>query len=351
MKLKVLIYLNTSVIGFSYIQQQIASLPNDWSITVLTPSDFYSNLFSRDVEKVEYNYASNAEGNRYNFDYNKISSLPPYDLVINHQPEITANLKSALFNERGGKPLIINYFHWIDCKESTESELNGAAWRQIEGINMADLSLFHSWYGIKLMDQSRNAYGLSWVDKQPLISTFTPAPTIYGQQAITLVPDNKKIILFNHKLNDRTGWEEVVKNLTEIRKQRDDFVLWIADDMKFDEPWIIAKKPHYETYGYLYKNSHFSITNTKGFTIWDQDVVDSLQNGCVPLAPHNEFYSSILGSDFIQHGSVSKYGNMTECINGLLDLPKDKVNVWIEQAEIKHDTDIVKWVEEVLSKP
>ncbi len=347
--------------GFLYTKQLIASLPKNWRFTVLTPKGFDRNFFDQEhiIECAEYDYSTSIHQNRYHFNRNILAKLFPYgtdvDLVINHQPEVTANLRVFFENQRRDKPLIINYFHWIDCKESAKfaEELGGFIWRQIEGINNADLSLFHTWYAIELIEQSRQEHGLQWSNRVPALSYFTPIGTKFGQKPIDL-PD-KKIILFNHRLNNTTGWREVIKILDDVYSERDDFVLWITDDQNLKEkknlekyPWVVVQRVPFESYGYLIKNSHFAICNTKGYATWNMAVLDCLQNGCTPIPPHNKLYSSMLGANFIQHGSTSKWGELPAMVRGLLDTPKQLIDDWIQQAEVKQDQNIAQWAEDMI---
>lgn len=368
--IRVLVYMNPLVVdkiskkflwekdsGFLYAKQQINKLPNDWRFTILVPKGFDRNFFDDKhiIDCVEYDYSTSIHQNRYHFNRNILADTFPYgtdiDLVINHQPEVTANIKTFFQNQRREKPLIINYFHWIDCKESRQygNRLGGFVWRQVEGINEADLSLFHTWYAIELMDQSRQENKLEYRN-EPTLGYFTPEPTKFGDVPFEL-PD-KKIILFNHRLNNTTGWKEVVDICEKIHEKRDDFILWITDDQNLREKklleekkWIKIQRIPFENYGYLIKNSHFAICNTQGYATWNMAVLDCLMNGCVPIAPHNRLYSSMLGKDFIMHGEMSKHGGLSDMVEGMLDTPKNLLDEWLTVPETSKDLNITEFVE------
>ena len=322
MNLRVLVYMNPLAFnkiskkflpekdsGFLYTKQLIESLPTCWRFTILVPKGVTTDFFgdTHVIECVEYDYATSIHQNRYHFNRNIISKAFSYtkdvDVIINNQPEVAANLKVFFKVQRREYPLIINLYHWIDCKESARfaSDLSGFIYRQVEGFNIADLNLFHNQHALDLFTQSVNDNNLPL--KTKTTGFFHPQPTTFGEEPIEL-PD-KKIILFNHRLNNTTGWQEIVKICKNLREDRlwgaDDFVLWITDE-NIDEhtdthqDWIITQNLPFENYGYLLKNSHFSICNVKAYGTWNMSLLDSLHYGTPVIAPNTPLMNE-LGAD------------------------------------------------------
>ena len=360
--LRVLIYMNPLVVdkiskrflwekdsGFLYTKQLINNLPDNWRFTILVPKGFDNDFFPT-AECVEYDYSTSIHQNRYHFNRNILAKLLPYgrdiDVVINNQPEVTANLKVFFQNQRRENPIIINYYHWIDCKESAKfsKTLSGYIWRQVEGFNEADMNMFHGRYAMDLFTTSAFDNNLKIGD----VATgfFHPQPTKFGNKPINL--PNKKIILFNHRLNNTTGWKEVVKSCEEVYKQKQDFVLWITDDQNLKErkwlakyPWIIVQGIPFESYGYLIKNSHFSLCNTQGYATWNMAVLDSIQNGCVPLVPPNTLYTDMFGVKI----PMDYDGDLINSIELLLTNTKESNDKLSDQINIPEDTNLTEWIE------
>ena len=277
MNIRVLIYMNPLVFnriskkflpekdsGFLYTKQLIESLPTSWRFTVLVPKGVATDFFgdSHTIEYVEYDYSTSIHQNRYHFNRNIISKAFSYtkdiDVIINNQPEVTANLRVFFRIQRREDPLIINIYHWIDCKESAKfaSDLSGFIFRQVEGFNRADINLFHNEHALRLFRESAKENELSL--KPIKTGFFHPQPTEFGVKPIKL--SDKKIILFNHRLNNTTGWKEVIEICEKIRKERDDFVLWVTDEntivkdwqeQSTDRDWIITQSIPFENYGYF----------------------------------------------------------------------------------------------------
>ena len=301
MNIRVLIYMNPLVVdkiskkflwekdpGFLYTKQLIQSLPTNWKFTILTPAKFDRTFFDNEheIECIEYDYSTSIHQNRYHFNRNILAKALPYgvdvDVILNMQPEVSANLRVFFENQRREKPIIINYFHWIDSikNEKFASALRGFIIREVEGIDNADISLFHNEYARSLLEETRTEYRLPYNEYS--YGYFHPLPTNYGEKPIKL-PD-KKIILFNHRLNNTTGWKEVLKIFKKL--DRSDYVLWLTDEQimvknkEFGKtPNVIIKSVPFESYGYLLKSSHFSICNLQDYATWNMAVLDSMNYG------------------------------------------------------------------------
>lgn len=338
--------------GFLFTKQLINYLPTDWRFTVLVPKGFNSSFFPTNhiVQCIEYDYCTSIHQNRYHFNRNILAKNLPYstdiDVVINNQPEVSANLRVFFQNQRRESPLIINFFHWIDCKESADfaHNLAGFIYRQLDGALNSDLSLFHNEYAKELFDRSIHEITSRQHDYKS--GFFQPKPTKFGEDPVTL--PKKKIILFNHRLNNTTGWMEVVEACEQLAKTRDDFILWLTDDQimknqKFFEgkPFIINKRLGFNQYGYLIRNSHFSVCNTKGYATWNMSVLDSVLNGCLPIMPEHDLYKYM----FDNTGIYFKLDDLKECIKKHLDNPIEENRSELQKIRIKqNEIDLVKFL-------
>lgn len=338
--------------GFLYTKQLMDGLPTNWRFTILVPRGFDNSFFPK-AECVEYDYSTSIHQNRYHFNRNILAKTFPYgrdiDVIINNQPEVTANLRVFFENQRREKPIIINLFHWIDCKESAKfsKELSGFIWRQVEGVNYADLSLFHGSHAKDIFIKSMVENGLGSVARMNA-DYFKPQPTKFGEDPIEL-PD-KKIILFNHRLNNTTGWKEVIEACEEARNYHD-FILWITDDQNLKEKkyleqftWIKVQRVPFKSYGYLIKNCHFSICNTKGYATWNMAVLDSIHNGCTPLVPAHPLYLDMLGGKT----PIDFDGTLVRSIKTLLGNTKEINDGWLKKVKIPKDINLKGWIEDMI---
>jgi len=357
--LRVLIYMNPLVVdkvaktflyekdsGFLYMRQLINKLPPNWKYYILVPKGVKREFFSKihNIKLVRYDYSTSIHQNRYHFNRNILADLFPYgtdiDVIINNQPEVTANLYAFFQNQRREKPIIINYYHWIDCPESATygDELSGYIWRQIDGALNGTISMFHGEYAKRLFDKSIESKIGKNLDYR--YGFFYPEATKFGDEPMEL--PKEKIILFNHRLNNSTGWKEVVEKCAQMHQAGYEFKLWLTDDQNLKEKeyllqfqFIINKKVPFENYGYLMKNSCFSICNTQGYATWNMAVMDCVLNGCLPIIPDNELYHYMFGRDGVYwrdlEQSIIIYLSAPEGLNTALlseiDLSKDSFNL------------------------
>lgn len=333
MNLRVLIYMNPLVVdkiskqfiydkdsGFIFTRNLIASLPTDWAFYILVPPKVSRGFFSpnHEIHLLTYNYSTSIHQNRYHFNREMLASYFPYgtdvDVIINNQPEVAANLGTFFFNQRRERPIILNFFHWIDCKESQQfgRDLSGYIWRQIDGALAADVNYFHTSFAKSLFDNELKRLG---VDIDYAADFFYAKPTIFGNVPMDL-PD-KKIILFNHRNNETTGWREVVSACKKLREKRDDFVLWLTDDQKIEEKnsleqldFVIVKRIPFDNYGYVMRNAHFSVCNLKGYATWNLSVLDSYANGCFPLMRDTPLLRSLMPAHIAHYAEIGHQKNM-----------------------------------------
>jgi len=343
MNLRILVYSNPLTVdkigktfqywrdsGFIYTKQLIGSLPEGWRFYWCIPdkinqTDWFLEA-NKNIEIVPYPYSTSIHQNRYNFSVKTLSDYFSYvhdiDAVFCNQPEVSANIRVWFLNQRREKPTIFSFYHWIDCDESKTfgQELSGYSLRQIDGAYNSDYNMFHNGYAFELFLKERNKIVKQTRDEENCYF-FRPSPQ---KRDITPfeIPTEKKIILFNHRLNGTTQWKEVVSILDEIYKTRQDFMLWMTDDSKLKEFEFLRSKPYIKIqnlkdgeYGYLMSKAHFSICNHRGYSTWNMSVIDSIANDCLALIPNREVYKDMFENSIRLYGDeFSHDGNLADIV-------------------------------------
>jgi glycosyltransferase involved in cell wall biosynthesis len=334
--------------GFIFTRNLIADLPADWRYTVLVPPKVPREFFpaNRIVDLKLYNYSTSIHQNRYHFNREILVDISPYstdyDAILCNQPEIAANLRVFFLNQRREKPVIINFFHWIDCEESRKygQDLGGYIWREIDGVLSADMNYFHTPYAKRIFDKELNRLGVlkSNFNNNGIeykADYFNVKPTIFGRKPIDL--PNKKIILFNHRMNETTGWQDVMKACSILRTERNDFVLWFTDDQKTDLnetlsniDFVKVQRVPFESYGYLMNNAFFSVCNLQGYATWNLAVLDSIANNCCPIVRISDLMDTLIPRLYnIEWAQQCTFGNVDELVNrmrAMLDKPYYAIN-------------------------
>jgi hypothetical protein len=329
--------------GFIFTKNLIKGFPENTKYYWLIPEKIHKEKdfkwfleASPNIEFIPYPYPSNIHQNRYEFYGNIIRKHFPYtvdvDFIINNQPEVSANLKTWSINQRRDKPIIVSFYHWIDCDKSREfsKELGGYFLRQYEGAEHSDLNMFHNKYAYSLFNGEAEK-----IFKNPEIKNihyFNSPPTNFGYKAIEL-PD-KKIILFNHRLNNSTNWKFVLNELKGLYKERQDFILWFTDENEIQSKVDPEKYPfaHFETlrdenYGFLISKSHFSVCAHRTYSTWNLAVLDAMENGCFTLLPDTpgDIYN-FLFKDYKKLGIFHNFNNFKKKVNQLLDINIEELN-------------------------
>ena len=322
--------------GFLYTKQLLKSFPQDYRFYWLVPEQIIKNKNKEqdwfkdahpNIEFVSYQYPTSIHRNRYDFYGKQILDYFPYttdiDFIINNQPETSASLRTLFDTAKREKPIILNFYHWIDCSESRKfgEDLGGYFYREMEGFIASDFSCFHNKYALSLFKKEfLERFGDQGFDfseiKDEKILYFKPAATKFGDKPFDISEfENKKIILFNHRLNQTTQWQKVVKLLSEIYQQRKDFVLWMTDESNKESsrlaknyPFVHVKQVPFENYGYLMKVSHFAICNHKGYSTWNMAALDAIYNGCYTLIPEREVYLDM----FKKHSNSGSFFHKNE---------------------------------------
>lgn len=374
--LRGLIYMNPLVIdkiskkfyyykdsGFLYVKQLLKSFPKDYRFTWVVPEQVFKKNEQQwfldahpNIDFIYYPYPTSIHRNRYDFCGRCILDALPYstdiDFILNNQPEVTGSLRTLFDTAKREKPIIINFYHWIDCQESRKfgEDLGGYFYRELEGFIDADYSAFHNDYAFSLFkNEFKSRFGETGADlaelKDEKVLHFKPAATKFGNEPIDLSKfKDKKIVLFNHRLNQTTQWKEVVKIFDNLYKTRNDFVLWFTDaankessEIAKSYPFIHIEQLPFENFGFLIKNSHFAICNHRGYSTWNMAALDSIYNGCFTLVPEREVYLDMFKNYDYSHSFFHK--NAEELKNKiilLLDNEKINTDTIYSSPKLKH---------------
>jgi len=352
--LRVLIYSNPLVVdkiskrfiywrdsGFIFTKNLIKRFPSDSRFYWLVPDKLkemdYKWFLSanENIELIPYPYSTSIHQNRYEFYGDVLRKSFPYtkdvDVIINNQPEVSAGLWNWAYNQRRDLPILMSFFHWIDCDESRKfaKTLGGYFWRQYEGSILSDAIYLHGEYAKSLFKKEVKHRGVD--DSDINYKFFFPPPTKFGNEPIDL-PD-KKIILFNHRLNNTTNWRGVVDRLKDLFTSRQDFVLWITDENRNlsaikelkELPFVIIREIPDKSYGFLINNCHFSVCNHKGYSTWNMAILDAMENGAFTIVPKDDVYISMFRNIESKWGIFHNRDDLLDMMNNLLDMPIEKI--------------------------
>lgn len=339
--------------GFIFTRHLLKGLPTNWRFTWVIPDKIPEEEYGwfqethPNVHLLPYPYATNIHQNRYEFHGNVLRKTFQYghdiDVILNNQPEVSANLKVWANNQRRESPVILSFYHWLDVPESAQfgQALSGYFWRQWDGWLASDSAFFHNIYAFELfMTAVREHVNLKGADMfQTKMGIFNPPATEFGNTRISM-PD-EKVVMFNHRLNGTTQWKKVVETMDTLWQERKDFVLWLTDADGYSRnkkylskyPFIRLERIPEDSYGYVLKNSHMAVCAHRGYSTWNMAILDSIRNGLFTLIPADGVYLDMLDKFLYKLPNMwHTYDDLYHKIKTLLDTPQDELDEQNEQV-------------------
>ena len=330
--------------GFIFTRNLLKALPNDWRYTWLIPENLTEEerewfKVKPNLDLISYPYSTSIHQNRYEFYGNVLKKTFPYthdvDFIINNQPEISANIKCWLENQRREKTPIFNFFHWLDVPESRKfgEDLGGYFWREWDGVLSAEKSYFHNEYAHGLFDGMVKKH-IKLIDNYNY-GYFMPPATEYGGEPFIISEaddpfdssKDKKVILFNHRLNNTTNWKFFLQTCDRLYEKRQDFMVWFTDDSDkaksriLARPYVINQSVEDRMYGYLLLRSHFAVCTHKGYSTYNMAILDTLNALCFTIMPQTEeIYLKMFGKEYPELYHQNDF-YLVDKMDALLDVP------------------------------
>ena len=211
------------------------------------------------------------------------------DLIMSHLPEHTHQLINTTYNLTHHTPPIFGYCHWFDLKEVV-------AWpKDSFNQNMLGLLEYDRCY-------LNTQFQKEMVLKQA--STILNSETIQKLNKI-LVPQHlgvnksdvvgsinespNKTIVFNHRPDTYKHFKEFMEVMDELRKQREDFNVWIPLLDKPNRPWVSNKKFNKSGYYKELQNCYVGFSPKQKYGGWSVSTTDGMMNG-VPYVMYDAGY-------------------------------------------------------------
>jgi len=210
---------------------------------------FYEEFFDKiDLSIVIMNASKNAAYNRFHFDMNELlvnrNFLLDVDYILTDIPETARNFKMFYILNKKSPKLVVNV-HYIDIYPENQITLGESNyfWRQLDGIICADKVTFFT----KQMMKDYFDYAVGLVDED-LIEKLERKCSVqdymiiseYEMKLYKKLKVEKKIVFFISRCSDdkRTKWKEFIAVMKELRKQRQDFEVFIANPTQIDNQLI-----------------------------------------------------------------------------------------------------------------
>jgi hypothetical protein len=214
------------------------------------------------------------------------------DLVFSHLPEHTHAIKNVISNVTHHSPSYFGYCHWFDLKEVV-------AWSQ-PSFNQNILGLLEM-QRCYLNTQSQKNLVLtqaSEVFNKGTISKLDDilVPHHLGVKESDIIEPNKnteKLIVFNHRPDTYKDFGNFMKIIEQLRKQRQDFTIWIPLLEKSNESWITTEKFNKERYYKKLQQCRVGFSPKQVYGGWSVSTTDGIMNGCPYIMYNDDYYQEL----------------------------------------------------------
>ena len=263
---------------------------------------------------------------RSHFDVFKIQKMLnseyDFDVVMSHLPEHTHALKNVLYNVTHHIPPVFGYCHWFDLKDVVAWPKDSFI-QNITGLLEYERCYLNTEYQKNLvLNQAKETFNDKTIRRLNDILTVQHLGVEPDDITNDINPNPKKIIVFNHRPDAYKHFNNFIKIMDDLWKDRQDFLVWIPLlTEKLNKSYITNDKGNKEWYYNKLKECCVGFSPKQKYGGWSVATTDGMMNG-IPYIMYNEDYYKELynDADFFSTDTqaislLNKYLNNTEYRN------------------------------------
>ena len=263
---------------------------------------------------------------RSHFDVFKIQKMLnseyDFDVVMSHLPEHTHALKNVLYNVTHHIPPVFGYCHWFDLKDVVAWPKDSFI-QNITGLLEYERCYLNTEYQKNLvLNQAKETFNDKTIRRLNDILTVQHLGVEPDDIVNDINPNPKKIIVFNHRPDAYKHFNNFIKIMDDLWKDRQDFLVWIPLlTEKLNKSYITNDKGNKEWYYNKLKECCVGFSPKQKYGGWSVATTDGMMNG-IPYIMYNEDYYKELynDADFFSTDTqaislLNKYLNNTEYRN------------------------------------
>jgi glycosyltransferase involved in cell wall biosynthesis len=306
----------------------------DWHFYFVCPNDrvslrFLANQFNDyNVTLLPIKYSAGGPLTRFNFDANSLSKTLQadkynFDIIYSNLPELIPNFLQ-LFNRKFHFQIpAMSYMHWIDLPALREHDgFEHGLYQMLTGVISGEFMATNTQFGKRLvLAEANKIFNDEMIAevKRKVDPLYLGVPVeemlqyqikeneerfIFG---LDLDPDpEKKIILFNHRIQTYTGFKEFLTAMTEIYEDRKDFQIVFTNasnlprltrelPKQYGEFLILPEKSiPYPDYVKLLWFADIVVGFHTGENQWSLSVLDAIACDTFPLVRRGIFFEEMI---------------------------------------------------------
>ena len=319
MKVNVLVYPNITyarnIEADSYVVAVRSMITNllrtrdDLAFTMLLPEPVYA-LDVPGVEQVIYDPGPSMP-NTMRAHFNTRAFIDAidwkrksYDVVWSHLPEHTLAIRNVFMNATNERPTFVGYAHWFEVPENTTYPATMLMHNLAGVLSMRECGVNSAWLRDLVIGYADDMLHPALVESIRSILTVQYLGTDGPPRGLVPPPVDPKLIVFNHRASEYTGFDDTLAAFDELWHRRQDFRVWftltsgVPADKFANRPWAVtdAAPTRYE---YLMRlgQAAVGIGMFKRYSAWSVSVMDGMSMGVPYTLPRGLCYPEMVGDD------------------------------------------------------
>jgi len=275
---------------------ELNKIRNDLYFYIIVPQ-FLSCLDFPNVSQFFMDFPTYPPVMRSHFDVQELKKIVSHDLdidlVFTHLPEHTHAITNTLYNVTHHTPSIFGYCHWFDLREVVAWNKDSFL-QNICGILEMDRCYLNTQYQKDMvLRQASETFNSDTVDRLDKIMTVQYLGVRKDDVIPSVNKNTQKTIVFNHRPDTYKDFPNFMKLMYNLRKERQDFEVWIPLLDKSEESWISTQK--FDKNGYYKKlqECRVGFSPKQKYGGWSVSTTDGMMNGCPFIMFDSDYYKEL----------------------------------------------------------
>ena len=216
-----------------------------------------------------------------------------FDLIFSHLPEHTLNIKNILYNTSSHNPPVVGYCHWFDIKDVVVSTMHALNYNLMGILEMKRCYLNTQAQKELVLEEAGKILSIWNCKKLDEILTVQH-PGIKKEDIVKKpLKETEKIIVFNHRPATYKDFDNFIKTMDELWKQRQDFKVWIPLLDTSTRPYITINKYDKKDYYNELRKCRVGYSPKQEYGGWSVATTDGIMNGTPYIMYDASYYKEL----------------------------------------------------------
>ena len=267
------------------------------------------------------------------------------DIVYSHLPEHTAQLSNFFYNSTNLEPKIVGYSHWFEINENSPYQKRLFLHNLAGILEMDECGVNTQWLKELVLKRAAEVLSSKLVGQlEQIIQPHYLGVRETLDDSVRMYDKDMLKVVFNHRLNDYTGWNWLVPALDELWKERQDFRVYTTLG-SIDRPWNKRiDAPTRKEYLRRLRDMDMGIGCFESYSAWSISTTDGLSQAVPYLLPNKLCYPEMVTPNYpMLYDGREEFSKM---IRSILD---DRSILVRAKMELKYIVPNMQWSKRVIN--